>query len=261
MRTSKYTREVLAPIVAASSSVTDVIRKLGLHVTGGNWRYIRGRIRHLELDTSHFHSRISRLTRDELAGLVAARTSVAQVGKALGLPKGGALTRLKARIEQPALDTSHFRGSGWSRSETRDTHPSIDRHARSRMLPDAEVFSENAAPINGESLTRRLLREGLAYVCARCGINEWGGKPLTLHLDHINGINNDNRRENLRLLCPNCHSQTDTYGRRPSKACEATSVLYGWSFRERGGMADTLVLGTSGRKAVGVRVPPLALLT
>ena len=95
-----------------------------------------------------------------------------------------------------------------------------------QMRPDDDVFIENAAPLTGAALTRRLLRAGLPYVCAMCGINEWRGARLTLHLDHINGINNDNRRENLRLLCPNCHSQTDTYGRQPSRASEG--VLYEW---------------------------------
>lgn len=231
MRKSKYTRDVLAPIVANSSSLTDVIRRLGLHVTGGNWRYIRGRIRHLELDTSHFHGafarRISKMTRDDLADLVEAHTSVAQVAVALGLPDHGRAHRnLKARIEALALDTSHFRGSAWSRGETRETHPSIDRLVRKRMRPDSDVFVENAAPYNGNRITKRLLAMGVAYACAQCGINEWRGRPLTLHLDHINGINNDNRRENLRLLCPNCHSQTDTYGRHSSKASEASAVLY-----------------------------------
>ena len=44
-----------------------------------------------------------------------------------------------------------------------------------------------------------------------CGISEWLGNPLALQLDHINGVNNDHRLTNLRFLCPNCHSQTDTY--------------------------------------------------
>ena len=60
---------------------------------------------------------------------------------------------------------------------------------------------------------RSLINENrLEYKCAECGNRgEWLGKPLSLQLDHINGKNNDHRIENLRFLCPNCHTQTDTY--------------------------------------------------
>lgn len=62
-------------------------------------------------------------------------------------------------------------------------------------------------------IRRRILEENLLeYKCAKCGLYEWNGLPLSLELDHINGINSDNRIENLRFLCPNCHSQTMTYG-------------------------------------------------
>jgi Zn finger protein HypA/HybF involved in hydrogenase expression len=59
----------------------------------------------------------------------------------------------------------------------------------------------------------RLLKEGLKQNrCEECGIkNEWNNRPLVLHLDHINGISNDHALSNLRMLCPNCHSQTETY--------------------------------------------------
>jgi hypothetical protein len=62
-------------------------------------------------------------------------------------------------------------------------------------------------------LKARILAAGLlTNECAICGLGpEWQGKPLTLQLDHINGKNNDHRIENLRILCPNCHTQTDTY--------------------------------------------------
>ena len=67
-------------------------------------------------------------------------------------------------------------------------------------------------------LKERLVKEGiLEYKCAECGISKWNNKPLSLHLDHINGINNDHRIENLRFLCPNCHSQTDTYAGKNRK--------------------------------------------
>jgi hypothetical protein len=56
-----------------------------------------------------------------------------------------------------------------------------------------------------------LLKNGIEYKCSECEISEWNNKKLSLHLDLINGINNDNRIDNLRFLCPNCHSLTDTY--------------------------------------------------
>ena len=61
-------------------------------------------------------------------------------------------------------------------------------------------------------LSARLVKEGLKkYKCEECGINKYNGKHISLELDHINGNNNDHSLNNLRLLCPNCHSQTPTY--------------------------------------------------
>lgn len=71
-------------------------------------------------------------------------------------------------------------------------------------------------------LRRYILNNNLIpYKCAICGIDHWNGKTLSLELDHINGINNDNRLENLRFLCPNCHSQTTTYGSRNQQRNES----------------------------------------
>jgi len=60
---------------------------------------------------------------------------------------------------------------------------------------------------------RKIYREhfNVEYVCTECGITNWNGKDIVLEIDHINGDNTDNRIENLRYLCPNCHSQTSTY--------------------------------------------------
>jgi 5-methylcytosine-specific restriction endonuclease McrA len=65
---------------------------------------------------------------------------------------------------------------------------------------------------------KKLIREGyVAYHCLECGISDWLGKELVLQIDHINGIKDDWRIENVRMLCPNCHSQTPTYSGRNLK--------------------------------------------
>ena len=123
-----------------------------------------------------------------------------------------------------------------------------------RAFPNETVFVENGPFLHGPNLVKRLLALGWSYECAICGISEWCEKPLVLHLDHINGVNNDNRRENLRLLCPNCHSQTDTYctGAREPLACYTSDLA------SVAKLASAVLLGGTGRKSLGVRVPPLA---
>jgi Zn finger protein HypA/HybF involved in hydrogenase expression len=62
------------------------------------------------------------------------------------------------------------------------------------------------------SVRKQILKEGLLnYKCDSCDITEWNGKSISLELDHINGKRDDHRLENLRFLCPNCHSQTRTF--------------------------------------------------
>lgn len=244
MRSSKYTALLLAPIVASSHSLSDVMRKLGLQPTGGNHRHISARIRLAGIDTSHFgpqsRKRIEQVPRGELAELVAKSTSFAQVLDALGLPtEGRPHDELKKRIHDLELDTRHFRGFGWARGETKRSHPSVARMVTRRAIPSDEVFVANAPLVRRRRMVDLLLDMGWAYRCATCGITEWCGQALVLHLDHINGINNDHRLSNLRFLCPNCHSQTPTYCRRPPKPLKASEpraryVCYTSTPRERG---------------------------
>ena len=59
---------------------------------------------------------------------------------------------------------------------------------------------------------RHYLVENTVYECSECGVNELNGKHITLQVDHIDGDKENNTFENLRFLCPNCHSQTETWG-------------------------------------------------
>lgn len=89
---------------------------------------------------------------------------------------------------------------------------SINQNGTIERLPLEKILTENSE-YNRTKLKERLVQEGLKeYKCECCGISEWMGKPISLQLHHLNGVHNDNRINNLQLLCPNCHSQTANYG-------------------------------------------------
>jgi hypothetical protein len=74
-----------------------------------------------------------------------------------------------------------------------------------------------------------LLRAGIIVNrCDWCGLTEWRGRPLSIQIDHVNGIRDDHRLENLRMLCPNCHSQTDTFAARNKPFRKMQSRLAKW---------------------------------
>lgn len=128
---------------------------------------------------------------------------MSEVGRRLGLTTYGANSRtIKNRIEKLGLNTSHF----WSRSEQL-----TESRKNLKSATNEELFTIGSA--GRKNLKRIIIRDQLIpYTCAICPVeSEWEGKLLSLHLDHINGVNNDNRLANLRFLCPNCHSQTSTY--------------------------------------------------
>lgn len=98
---------------------------------------------------------------------------------------------------------------------------------------------------------KRIIREGLLgkYACSECGISSWNSKYIVLQIDHVNGNPYDHRLENLRLLCPNCHSQTETYG---NKITESVKEM-------RKQQASVLMSGNLNRKKHTKRVDVFCL--
>ena len=88
----------------------------------------------------------------------------------------------------------------------------INKDMSSVSIPLNEILEGNHPSYQTYKLKNRMLKEGiLDNICSECGISEWNGKSISLELDHIDGVRTNHKLENLRLLCPNCHSQTDTY--------------------------------------------------
>lgn len=134
--------------------------------------------------------------------------SIAELGEKLGYPRcsGAAYRMLRLIFNRLQVDTSHFTGHGWNKGKNLLNSTEM-RYKYSKE----EVFGENSPCARAQ--VKKLIIENnlLEYKCSECSINEWRGVKVCLQLDHINGIRNDNRLENLRLLCPNCHSLTETY--------------------------------------------------
>lgn len=130
----------------------------------------------------------------------------------LGLPlNGGSHAHLRRRIDSLGIDRSHFTGQATNRGIR-----SPRRHTAKEVLVLRSPDRRRAHP---DILRRSLAELGVPMACAECGVGErWNGRPLTLQVDHVDGRFWDCRPRNLRLLCPNCHTQTVNYAGRNRKA-------------------------------------------
>lgn len=152
-------------------------------------------------------------TESELRQALQSSPSISQAIKTLGIePFGGNYSTIKRYIKNLDIDISHMTGQGWLKGKTHN----IFNPAR---IPLENILVENSSYAGGNHrLKSRLFKMGLIRrECYECRLKDWQGKSLSLELDHINGVPTDNRIENLRLLCPNCHSQTPTWRGRNKK--------------------------------------------
>ncbi|MEU2870000.1 HNH endonuclease signature motif containing protein [Streptomyces olivoreticuli] len=202
-----FTDEELMAAAASATSIRAVARELGIP-DDGRTRAVLGRmLRDRSIDTTHFRNSQLALPDSLLRESVADATSFADAMRALGLAVNDTNhRRVRRRAIQLGLDTSHF---------TRRTWGAI-RVAEPKLIADEvlRIRPEGSTRESRQRLHRALGEIGVPYQCAFCGNeSEWLGKPITLQIDHISGDWLDNRRENLRYLCPNCHALTDTWCR------------------------------------------------
>lgn len=151
----------------------------------------------------------SKYTRQLMAPIVASSTSYYEVFRKLGLkPTGSANGRIRKIVQVLGLDTSHFLGMGSNRGPDRKGGPKRLSWEQILVLDRNDGRKEKV-----NVLRRALIESGILEKCESCGLGpEWEDRPLCLQIDHRNGDSLDNRPGNPRFLCPNCHSQTDTFG-------------------------------------------------
>ncbi|MFE5008552.1 HNH endonuclease signature motif containing protein [Streptomyces sp. NPDC056696] len=203
-----YSEATLSEAAAHSFSIRGMAQHMGFPPDDFPYGHIRKKLDRFGIDTSHFTS--GRGTPqifpcEPLTSLTANSVSLAGVLKALGVTDNGAgRARLRRSLEAHGISTAHFTGQAHRRGT-----PSPQRKHAAEILQPSPFRTKTA-------LLRRALDDvGTPHICGKCGIGDtWRGKRLVLEIDHINGDRLDNRPENLRYLCPSCHSQTGTFSKR-----------------------------------------------
>lgn len=147
-------------------------------------------------------------SKENLYEIVKESHSLSECLVKIGLsPKGSNSLTLKKYIELYSLDTSHFTGQGWNKG--------LQNTDKAAIVKLNDILKENTN-FKSYNLKNRLIAEGIKEnKCEKCGLgDEWCGEKIVLELHHINGNHYDNRIDNLQILCPNCHSQTDGFRKR-----------------------------------------------
>ncbi|MDJ0379627.1 HNH endonuclease [Streptomyces sp. G-G2] len=201
----------LAAAAAAADSLRGVARALDMADDGRSRAALGRMLKEHGIATAHFRNSRPTLPEEALRTAVPEAASYADLMRALGLEVNDVNhRRVRRRVAQLGLGVTHFTRRSWAAGPV--TAPRAVAPRTLVLLPDGSART-------GRSRLHRALQEiGVPHACAHCGNpGAWRGEPITLQIDHISGDWLDNRGENLRYLCPNCHALTAAWCRNRRK--------------------------------------------
>ena len=190
-------------------SVADLARRLGLPVSVRTRRFLAGKLEEHGLCAADLGHQRREFDPVQLGSVAARCRSLADMMRAMSLDASDSANfrRLRRALSGNGVDTSHFVRSSWAEPDSRP----VRRFDPGKVLR----YDEEPRRTRSDLLRRAMIASGVPEVCRDCGLDgTWRGRRLTLEVDHVNSDFRDNRLENLRFLCPNCHALTDGYCRR-----------------------------------------------
>lgn len=200
----------LKKIVQESHSWSEVILKCGLKTIT---RSLQRKIKKYNIDCSHFekyfdgkYTKVNKFTKEQIVEVIKNNDKWIDIMNAFGYTSCAHVEHIQTKLKNLGIDFSHV----------------DEKYERSKnCIPLSEILvvdsTYNCMPL----LRKRLQKElGWEHKCVMCNNTEWNKQPIPIQIDHINGEHFDNRIENLRFLCPNCHAQTDTYCGKNMQVCK-----------------------------------------
>ena len=194
----RYNKENLLLLVTKFDTLKEILLELDLLPVSTNYKKLRKVFKEFDIDDSKYdYIRSDHYQKEKLEECVLSSNTYKECLEKLGIrAAGGNYKYLKKYISLYNISTSHF----------------VLKYKITKKLPIEEFLIENSN-CSRANLKRRLFEEELIEnKCCLCGQDgNWNGMKISLILDHINGVHNDNRLENLRIVCPNCNAGLDTF--------------------------------------------------